>query len=132
MKKIAAILLCFMLLSVIIGCGTNVNREAPVFETENVSGISFKSSASDWIEVPSGDLPAIVAWLGTFRAGEKASPPYIPGTNGVTVRIEYSDGHVTENGLGTIRIDGSDYYMTNEDTPEEYLELGESLYPKIN
>ena len=131
MKRTVYIILCAALVALILaGCGEKNDKDVPVFETEGIITVSFKSSVSDWLMVPSDDLPEIIEWLGTFRAGEKAQPPYIPGTNQVRVRIEYSDGTSFENGLSTIRIGDSDYYMTSENAPEAWSEL--KLFPETS
>ena len=126
-KKAVNIIACVTLITLLLaGCGEKIDKDIPVFETEGISTVSFKSVVSDWLMVPSDDLPVFVEWLGTFRASEKVKY-FIPGDNQVEVRIEYSDGTFFENGLSTIRIGNTDYRITCENAPEEYLKL--KLWP---
>jgi hypothetical protein len=128
MKKVFAVFLPALIIALTLaGCGADIDRDRPVFETADISKVSLKanfiSNPDDWIEVPSDDLPAIIDWLGTFRVGEKAKKELIPGSNSVRVRIKYSDGTVAENGLTTIKMGENTYYMTSENAPDAYLRI---------
>ncbi len=124
MKKRFAVLLSMILLC---GCGAKIDRDQPVFHTENIVGIIFYTpNAREGIEVPEEDLAEIVEWLGSFTVGDKAGETLIPGSNSISFRMEYEDGTVLENGLSTITLDGTRYYMDHAPAPDSYLELMES------
>ena len=122
MKKIFLLMAALILITGFVGCSSErPDKTEPVFETENISRIYFKAGPGDMVEVPGEDLADVVEWLGTFRIGEKTKEPLDPGADSVTVKIEYSDGTVVENGLSTMTVDGTRYNMTYENAPENFL-----------
>lgn len=101
----------------------------PAFETENISKIAFKFGPLEEVEVPSEDLEEITEWLETFKIGDrvKCREKLSPGTNSVSIRIEYLDGTIVENGLSTIKIDKKEYHLIYSDAPEVYWRLYHSV-----
>ncbi len=121
MKRFLALLLSFLMLT---ACGDKIDRTKPVFPTENISKIIFYSpNTRDGEEVPAEDIAEITEWLNTFTIGEKTDEILIPGSNSISVKIEYSDGTVLENGLSTITVDGTRYYMESGAAPQVYLDI---------
>ena len=131
MKKnwiVSLIMITFLLFSV-AGCGYTLSELSPVFETENISKIAFKFGPLEEVEVPSEDMEEITESLEAFKIGDRVkrrekSPP---GTNSVSVRIEYLDGTIVENGLSTIKIDKKEYHLIYSDAPEVYWRLYHSV-----
>ena len=105
------------------------DNSTPAFETENISKIAFKFGPLEEVEVPSEDLEEITEWLETFKIGDrvKCREKLPPGTNSVSVRIEYLDGAIIENGLSTIKIDKKEYHLIYSDAPEVYWRLYHSV-----
>ena len=105
------------------------DNSTPAFETENISKIAFKFGPFEEVEVPSEDLEEITEWLGTFKIGDriKRREKQSPGTNSVSVRIEYLDGTIVENGLSTIKLDKKEYHLIYSDAPEVYWRLYHSV-----
>ncbi len=124
MKRLLALLFVFVMLT---ACGNSIDRTKPVFQTENISRIIFYGpNIRDGAEVPAEDIAEITEWLKTFTIGEKTGETLIPGSNSISFRMEYEDGTVLENGLSTITLDGTRYYMDHAPAPDSYLELMES------
>ena len=131
MKKnwiVSLIMITFLLFSV-AGCGYTLSELSPAFETENISKIAFKFGPLEEVEVPSEDMEEITEWLETFKIGDrvKRREKLPPGTNSVSVRIEYLDGTIVENGLSTIKIDKKEYHLIYSDAPEAYWCLYHSI-----
>ena len=105
------------------------NNSTPAFETENISKIAFKFGPLEEVEVPSEDLEEITEWLETFKIGDrvKRREEQSPGTNSVSVRIEYSDGTNIENGLSTIKLDKKEYHLIYTAAPQAYWCLYHSI-----
>ena len=125
-KEILISLICLLF---ICGCGFETNESSPVFEAKNISKIAFKFGPLEEVEVPSEDLEEITEWLDTFKIGDrvKRREKLPPGTNSVSVRIEYLDGAIIENGLSTIKIDKKEYHLIYSDAPEVYWRLYHSV-----
>ena len=137
MKKLIALILLLVGLLAMAGCvnqENNISEEnknqmvykgTQVFKTENITRITFYtlSSGGNGFEVPSENIAEITTWLGSFTIGEKADNVLAPGSNSVSVEIEYADGTIVKNGLSTVNIDGVAYYMEHDDAPECYLEI---------
>ena len=127
MKKYIALLLALVCVLGLVGCSTNkVDKAKPVFETENIVRITFHTLPSDGkgFEVPSTYMAEITSWLGSFTIDEKADDKVLaPGSNSISVEIEYADGTVVKNGLTTTKVDGVTYYMKAEDAPQCYFEI---------
>ena len=131
MKKnliVSLIMITFLLFSV-AGCGYTLSELSPAFETENISKIAFKFGPLEEVEVPSEDMEEITEWLETFKIGDrvKRREKLPPGTNSVSVSIEYLDGAIVENGLSTIKIDKKEYHLIYSDAPEVYWRLYHSV-----
>lgn len=105
------------------------DNSTPAFETENISKIAFKFGPLEEVEVPSEDLEEITEWLETFKIGDrvKRREEFPPGTNGVSLRIEYLDGMIVENGLSTIKLDKKEYHLMYTDAPQAYWRLYHSI-----
>ena len=103
------------------------------FQTENVTRVTFygyygNGTASD---VPAENMAEILQWLDSFAIGEKADDILPPGTNTYLVEIVYADGTVVKNGLSTISIDGTVYYMTSAAQPDCFAEIiAKSVLPE--
>lgn len=113
----------FILLNMMDPGGKALDKTAPVFQTEGISGITFLNWNSKEIEAPQEDLSEITAWLGTFTVGTRAADYLTPGSNSIAVRITYEDATIIENGLSTVEIDGVTYYMDFAPAPQCYLDL---------
>ena len=105
------------------------DNSKPACETENISKIAFKFGPLEEVEVPSEDMEEITERLETFKIGDrvKRREKLPPGTNSVSVRIEYLDGTNEENGLSTIKIDKKEYHLIYSDAPEAYWCLYHSI-----
>ena len=124
MKKLITIFLMLICVFALAACAAGkIDRDKPVFVTENISRLSFMVGPGDEIVVPQEDAAEIAQWLATFRLGEKAPEALPPGSNSVRVKIEYHDGNSVENGLSTYQVDGVHYYLTSDAAPACYLEL---------
>jgi len=134
MRKCIVFILILTCVLGLVGCSSNkIDKTKPVFETENISRITFYSvpDGGKGFEVPSEYIDEITIWLGSFTIDEKADSNVLaPGSNSVSVQIEYSDGSVIENGLSTIKINGIIYYMKHEDAPECYLQILSQTEPE--
>ena len=51
----------------------------------------------------------------------------LAGANSVSVRIEYSDGTIVENGFSTIKRRKKEYHLIYANVPKEYLRLSDSI-----
>ena len=127
MRKYIALVLALVCVLGLVGCSTNkVDKAKPVFETENIACITFYTlpSGGKGFEVPSEYMTEITTWLGSFTIDEKADDnALVPGSNSISVEIEYADGTVVKNGLSTTEVDGVTYYMKHEDAPQCYFEI---------
>ena len=125
MKKSLAFVLSLVYALALAACSPdNIDKTTPVFETENINRVFFSSPANKDVEVPGEHLAKITAWLGTFTIDKKVDSDVVPpGTNQVSVRIEYTDGTVVENGISTITIDETTYFMKSEKAPQCFLDL---------
>ena len=126
MRKYIALVLALACVLGLAGCSakdTAIGK--PVFETKNITHVTFYGSApnSTETEVPSEYLAKIIEWLGTFVVGEKADDVLPPGTDSMFVRIEYSDGTIIENSMSTTTVDGTTYLINYDREPECYFEL---------
>ena len=131
MKKnwiVSLIMITFLLFSV-AGCGCTSSELSPAFETENISKIAFKFGPLEEVEVPSEDIEEITEWLETFKIGDrvKRREKLPPGTNSVSVSIEYLDGAIVENGLSTIKLGKKEYHLMYADAPKAYWRLYHSI-----
>lgn len=92
-----------------------------VFNTDGITGITFFSANPDESPamVPAAYMDEIKAWLDLFRRGEPvdAARGAAPGADSISVQIEYSDGTIMKNSLGTINIDGTQYYLLSPQKP---------------
>ncbi len=122
-KSIPSVLLVFCLL-LCFGCsGKGPDRTEPVFETEGIVSVSFREGPGEWIPVDEEELPDYLAWLASFRIGEKWKKPIPPGSNSVLVRVEYGDGTVREQGLTTVTVGGNLYHLEYGTPPASYPSL---------
>ncbi len=100
---------------------TTITDRHPVFETDNISGITFFHQAPDAapVEVPDEYMREITQWLGSFLPGEEIDGNSVaaPGADSYFVRIEYADGTVVEGSLDTCTIHGTRYRLTSAPTP---------------
>ena len=105
------------------------DNSTPAFETENISKIAFKFGPLEEVEVSSEDLEEMTEWLETFKIGDrvKRREKLSPGTNSVSIRIEYLDGTIVENGLSTIKLDKKEYHLIYADAPKAYWRLYHSI-----
>lgn len=122
-KLIFSLILIIFLGLFVARCGYKTSESSPAFETENISKIAFKFGPLEEVEVPSEDLEEITEWLETFKIGDrvKRRENLPPGTNSVSVRIEYLDGTIVENGLSTIKVGDKEYYLEYADAPDCYF-----------
>ena len=126
MKKYIAIVIAIVCMLSMGGCSSNgTEMKKPVFETENITRITFSSPTpnSKETEVPSEYLSEITEWLGTFVAGKKADDVLPPGADSLFVKIEYADGMIVENSMSTIIVDGTTYIINCDKEPECYFDL---------
>ena len=120
MKKLIALVLALFCVVGLIGCSANkVDKNAPVFKTENITRITFYAlpSGGKGFEVPNEYLAEITTWLGSFTIDEKADKTLAPGSNSISVEIEYAGGTIVRNGLSTVNVDGVNYYLKHDDAP---------------
>ena len=124
MRKMLAVVLVLTCLLGVAGCSSmKVDKTKPVFETDNISSISFYTmpNHNDGIQVPDE------TWLSSFRLDEKVKDKQLPpGSNSVLVEIVYSDGTTVKNGLSTFTVDGTLYYLSHDDAPECYFDILDS------
>ena len=104
---------------------------ASVFPTNGITKITFHGIADAdpaGTEVPDEYMEEITYWLGTFAIDTVADEDVLaPGSDSISVTIEYEDGTVIENGLSTIEIEGTRYYMRHGEAPEAYREIFKQL-----
>lgn len=122
MKKLTALLFALLMLTGLAACSV---KDKPIFETENITGITFIRTAPKGREtvVPEEYLDEITQWLGTFKAGKKAGDVLPPGADSISVRIEYSDGTIVENGLSTVVIKNKTYMINYDKEPACWFDL---------
>lgn len=127
MRKMSAVVLVLTCLLGMAGCSSmKVDKTKPVFETDNISSISFYAmpNPNDEIQVPDEHIEEIKTWLSSFRLDEKVKDNQLPpGSNSVSVEIVYSDGTTVKNGLSTFTVDGTRYFLSCDDAPECYLNI---------
>ena len=127
MKKLMTLILVLVCVLGLIGCSTNkADKNVQIFETENITRITFHTlpSSGKGFEVPSEYMAEITTWLASFTIDKKANDNVLaPGSNSISVEIEYADGTVVKNGLSTTKVDGVTYYMKHEDAPQCYFEI---------
>ena len=126
MKKLIALVLALFCVVGLIGCSANkVDKNAPVFKTENITRITFYAlpSGGKGFEVPNEYLAEITTWLGSFTIDEKADKTLAPGSNSISVEIECAGGTIVRNGLSTVNVDGVNYYLKHDDAPECYFAI---------
>lgn len=126
MKKRITILTAAIILVAAALCALFTPAEPKaVFDTEDIKCITFRSiiNGGGEVEVPAEDMEEIAAWLSSFTVGKRAGKTLAPGTNSVSVRIEYADGRIVESGLSTTKVGRVTYYMTCADAPQSYLQL---------
>ena len=130
MRKMLAVVLVLTCLLGVAGCSSmKVDKTKPVFETDNISSISFYTmpNHNDGIQVPDEYIEEIKTWLSSFRLDEKVKDKQLPpGSNSVLVEIVYSDGTTVKNGLSTFTVDGTLYYLSHDDAPECYFDILDS------
>lgn len=123
MKKLTALIVSFIMLIGITACSSG--KDKPIFETENIAGVTFISTVPNdkETEVPVEYLDEITEWLGTFKAGKKAGDVLPPGADSLFVRIEYSDGTIVENSMSTVVIKDTNYIVNYDKEPSCYFDL---------
>ena len=125
MKKLLTLTLLLFGIVALSACASQkIDKTKPAFETEDIMRVTlYMASAGDkGFEVPQEHLAEITTWLGSFRIAEKADE-LPPGTNFYSVRIEYADGTVVENGLSTIKIGRVTYNMRYGTMPRCFYEI---------
>ena len=84
---------------------------ASVFPTNGITRITFHGIADSdpaGTEVPAEHMDAITYWLSTFAIDTVADSDVLaPGSDSISVKIEYEDGTVIENGLSTVVVEGT-------------------------
>lgn len=105
------------------------NSRKPAFKTDNISKIWFKFGPWEEVEVSSEDMEEITDWLETFKIGNKVKrrEEQLAGTNSVSIKIEYSDGTIVENGLSTINLGKREHHLTHADVPDCYIKMYNSV-----
>lgn len=130
MKKWIAFILALVCVFALVACSDNpLAKNVRVFKTENITRITFylERYADREFEVPSQYMAEITAWLGSFTINDMGKVyEQAAGANHTTVKIEYSDGTVIQNGLSTTWYDGVEYEMLHDDPPECYDALFQS------
>ena len=101
------------------------NSRKPAFKTDNISKIWFKFGLWEEVEVSSEDMEEITDWLETFKIGNRVRrrETQPAGTNSVSVKIEYSDGTIVQNGLSTMKIGKKEYHLIYAKAPACYMKL---------
>jgi len=104
---------------------------ASVFPTNGITRITFHSIADSdpaGTEVPAEHMDAITYWLSTFAIDTVADSDVLaPGSDSISVKIEYEDGMVIENGLSTVVVEGTRYYMRHGEAPDACREIFNQL-----
>jgi hypothetical protein len=105
------------------------NNRKPAFKTDNISKIWSKFGPWEEVEVPSEDIEEITEWLETFKIGNRVRrrETQPAGTNSVSVKIEYSDGTIVENGLSTMKIGKKEFHLIYANVPKAYWRLYDSI-----
>ena len=70
MKKMMFSILAIVFVLVLNACGSNkIDMTQPVFETENIKGVTVYSMPDfeQGIPVPDEDMDAVINWIGSFR-----------------------------------------------------------------
>ena len=135
MRKTMFIAIALVCAVVLFGCliifGPNRAPRVPVYQTENITRITFCEHRPPFGEyqVPAEHMQEITAWLGTFQVLHKVDPIDIPaGANSITVEIEYADGRVVHYGIDNPTIDDTTYRVRFDDYPACYFEIIKSDY----
>ena len=127
MKKLVASVLTLACMVGFIGCSeNNADGDVQIFKTENITRITFYTLADgdNGFDVPSEHLAEISEWLSSFTIDRKADGTVLaPGSDSISVEIEYADGAVVKKDLSTTKIDGATYYMRHDGAPECYFEI---------
>lgn len=127
MKKFTALVLTLACMVAFIGCSeNNADGDVQIFKTENITRITFYTLADgdNGFDVPSEHLAEISEWLSSFTIDRKADDKSLaPGSDSISVEIEYTDGAVVKKDLSTTEIDGATYYMKHDDAPRCYFEI---------
>ena len=135
MKKVAAVLLCVVMMLSLAACRQNTNTQATentdqnsaVFPTEGIQRITFYAyyGGGTGSDVPAEHLDEIISWLASFEIDKAVedSTMLSPGTNTVYVEIEYIDGSVVKQGINTTTINGVTYYIRGGNPPACYAEI---------
>ncbi|MBE6662357.1 MAG: hypothetical protein E7606_03635 [Ruminococcaceae bacterium] len=144
LKKISAVILCIFLLLCLLACennavipqgGTDISQpetqpDKPlptmdVFHTENIVRITFFGYYGEGtpVEVPSENMEEIIAWLDSFTLEEEILEDVVPGNNTWCVEIEYSDGAFVKQGLSSIKVGDTGYYLDYDQPPECFKKL---------
>lgn len=104
---------------------------ASVFPTNGITRITFHSIADSdpaGTEVPQEHMDAIIYWISTFAIDTDVDTDVLaPGSDSIIVKIEYEDGTVIENGLDTVVVEGTRYYMTHNEASDAYREIFKQL-----
>lgn len=114
MKKwIAIILVMIFVLALFV-------KTRPVFETDNVSRITFYAYYGNGVgsEVSAEHMTEFIDWLDSFRAGRMLVGLTPPGTNTVYVEIVYSDGEIIKQGLDTVEFGWMVFYTNSHEPPD--------------
>lgn len=104
----------------------NTKPTGLVFNTKDIINITFYrygGNKNTGVQVPAENMTEIIKWLETFTYGEKAPDVPPPGTNTISIKIEYADGSVVEQGLDTAAVNGVVYKVERDIYPECYQEL---------
>ncbi len=103
---------------------SRIDRTAPVFETQNIEGITFfrTPDCMSGVRVPSKYMQEIASWIGTFTIGSKTNNVSC-GQNTVTFRIEYTDGRAVVNGTDTVTVNNKVYQIKKGPAPKCFYEL---------
>ena len=133
MKKLLAFVLCALMLLSLVSCdisSDDSDDEIPdvvVFDTENIKRITFYAyyGAGIGSDVPAENMEEMKAWLGTFTLDKKfkQSEPPAGGINTHQVEIEYLDGTIIKQGLDTVAVDGTVYWMKHSGRPTCFYDI---------
>ena len=138
-KKLFTLSLCLIMLFCFTACTStpkdsnstvdtiDSNYQKSVFETENITSISFYGLFGNGkkCKVPDEYMTEITEWLASYTIGEiiPDSNPIPPGTNTYYVEIEYSDGTVVKSGLNMIVLNKTQYFVNRDTPPDCYYEI---------
>ncbi len=141
MKKFLTVFLCGIMLLCFAACGKNTNsniqptestnqndthnQATAIFNTKNIKRITFYAYYGNGkgSDVPAKHLDEIITWLDSFTIDKEVPELIPPGTNTITVEIEYFDGTIVKKGLDTTTVDGITYYIKGDNSPECYEEI---------